>query len=155
MRLAMADSSLRTESREQHYKSNHRRPKIARKSTKNARKSIENQPKIIAKSLFDGEGDQNRPWTAFGTMLWTPKSRPGRSKSALGMPKAPGERFWACQGRSKTRLESPRAEIGAHLSWRALPITLVDQFLKVFVAKFQRFFGLLVRRFFIVLAIVF
>ena len=150
-RLALADSSLPTESGEQHYEPNHGRPKIVRISTENDRKSIENRStKIVAKSLFDGEGDKNRPWTAFGTMLWTPKSRPGRSKSALGMQKAPGERLWACQGRSKTRLESPWAEIGAHLSWRASPKTLVDRFSEVFATKFQCFFRTLVGRFSIV-----
>ena len=134
-------------------------PRTSEKSNENYTKSIKNVAIIFTKSLWDVEVGQNRPWTVFGTIPWTPKVRPGRSKSGLGiplgLPKAPGERFWACQGRSKTQLESPRAEIGAHLSWRALPKTLVDQFLKVFVAKFPRFFGSLVRRFLIVLAIVF
>ena len=143
-RLALADGRLPTESREQRYEPKHRGPKIARKPTENDRKSIENRSKIVTKSLFDGKGDQNHPWTAFGTMLWTPKTPPGRSKSGLGiplgLPKAPGERFWACRGRSKTRLKNPRAALGARLSRRAPPKTLVDQFFKVFATRLQRFF---------------
>ena len=53
-------------------------------------KSIKNMPNIVTKSLWDSEGGQNRPWTTFGTMLWTSNVRPGRSKSGLGMP-------WGCQ----------------------------------------------------------
>ena len=131
----------------------------AQKSIENYRKSVKNRPKIVTKSLLDGSSDQNRPWTVFGTILWTPKMGLGRSKSALrmplGLPKAHGERLWAHQIRAKTRPQSPRAALGAHLPQRAPPKTPMDRFSKVFAAKFQCFFGLLVHRFSIVFAIVF
>ena len=61
-------------------------PKTSEKSNENYTKSIK-LLKIITKSLWDVEVGQNHPWTAFGTILWTPKMRPGHSKSGLGMPR--------------------------------------------------------------------
>ena len=62
-------------------------PRTSKKSNENLTKSIKNVPNIVTKSLWDSEGGQNRPWTTFGTMLWTSNVRPGRSKSGLGMPR--------------------------------------------------------------------
>ena len=81
MRLNLADRSPPTESRQQHHEPH---PK---KSNENYTKSLKNVAKIVIKSFCDIEGGQNRPWTAFGAMLWTPKVHPGRSKSGLGMPR--------------------------------------------------------------------
>ena len=62
-------------------------PRTSEKSIENYTTSIKSVPKIFTKSLWDVEVGQNRPWTAFGTIFWTPKVRPGRSKSGLGMPR--------------------------------------------------------------------
>ena len=62
-------------------------PRTSKKSNENLTKSIKNVPNIVTKSFWDSEGGQNRPWTTFGTMLWTSNVRPGRSKSGLGMPR--------------------------------------------------------------------
>ena len=61
-------------------------PRTSEKSNENYTKSIKNVPKIFTKSLWDVEVGRNRSWTAFGTILWTPKVRLGRSKSGLGVP---------------------------------------------------------------------
>ena len=61
-------------------------PRTSEKSSENYTKSIKNVSKIFTKSLWDVEVGRNRSWTAFGTILWTPKVRLGRSKSGLGVP---------------------------------------------------------------------
>ena len=62
-------------------------PRTSEKSNENYTKSIKNVAIIFTKSLWDVEVGQNRLWTVFGTILWTPKVRPGRSKSGFGMPR--------------------------------------------------------------------
>ena len=111
------------------------KPWTVPKSPENRLNIIENRPKIVVKSFSDDQGGHNHPWTAFGTMLRTPKARLGRSKSALGTPRA-CQKSRARQRCSKKRLESSRDALGAHLSWRAPPKTLVDRFSKIFVTKF-------------------
>ena len=76
-------------------------PRTSEKSSENYTKSIKNVPKIVAKSLWDVEGGQNRPWTAFGTMLWTPNVRPGSSKSSLGMSQGCQKRLENISGCAK------------------------------------------------------
>ena len=74
LRLNLADRNPPTKSRQQHHKPHHGRPK-------SRTKTIQNRSKMCRKS------SPNRCWTVFGTILWTPKVRPGRSKSGLGMPR--------------------------------------------------------------------
>ena len=76
-------------------------PWTSEKSNENHTKSIKNVPSIVTKSLWDGEGGQNRSWTAFGTMLWTPKMRLCRSKSGLGMPRGCQKRLENASGCAK------------------------------------------------------
>ena len=77
------------------------KPWTVPKSPENRLNMIENRPKIVAKSFSDDQGGHNHPWTAFGTMLRTPKARPGRSKSALGTPRACQKGLGNASGRAK------------------------------------------------------
>ena len=120
LRLALTDNNPPTESRQQHYEPNHGR---SPKSPENRSNIIENRPKIVAKSFSDDQGGHNHPWTAFGTMLRTPKARPGRSKSALGTPRACQKGLGNASGRAKDVQKSAWRAPETHLE----PICLVER----------------------------
>ena len=92
------------------------KPWTVPKSPENRLNIIENRPKIVAKSFSDDQGGHNHPWTAFGTMLRTPKARPGRTKSGLGTPRACQKGLGNASGRAKDVQKS---------AWRA-PETHLD-----------------------------
>ena len=86
------------------------KPRTVPNSPENRLKMIENRQKMDTKSFSDDQGGHNRPWTALGTMLWTPNAHPGHPKSAHGTPRG----CQKCSGNA-----SGRAKDVQKRAWRA------------------------------------